>query len=143
KKAAGEACYAREPAMTPPGPLRASPGSAAAGVVTAAGARVAGARALHHAAALLARRAELEALDAGRPHGRCVRERRGRGLRALARSRRRAVAVPVALLGAGLLLLELLGGRRRALVDEQGLLRLLARPDLRREDAELLLGVGV
>ena len=45
--------------------------SAAAGVVAAARARVAGARALHHAAALRARRAEVEADAAwpGRPAG--------------------------------------------------------------------------
>src|SRR4051812_8671499 len=53
-------------------------GSAAAGVVPAARARVAGARALHHAAALAAGRAEVQALHLGRDDGRGVGHCRGR-----------------------------------------------------------------
>src|SRR5205823_12823274 len=57
--------------------------SAAAGVVAAARARVARARALHHPAALRAGRAELErARELGGLHRRRVRQRRGGGLRA-------------------------------------------------------------
>src|SRR6059058_2474070 len=66
--------------------------SAAAGVVAAARARVARAGALHHAAALLAGRAEVEPDEAGWDHRWGVRERDGRRLRGL----RRAVAAAVA-----------------------------------------------
>src|SRR5215210_1925319 len=56
--------------------------SAAAGVVAAARARVAGARALHHAAALVAGRTELEVgANLGRDDRRGVREGRCRRLR--------------------------------------------------------------
>src|SRR4051794_17385546 len=125
--------------------------SPAAGVVAAARARVARAGALHHPAALAARRAEVEAGEAGRDDGRRVGEGGGRGLRGIHGRRRRGEG-----LGAG-------GGRRRAgagcavavavaalrragrvaAVRRGGGLGRLARPDLRGEDAELLLRVDV
>src|SRR4051794_9170933 len=103
-------------------------GSAAAGVVAAARARVAGARALHHAAALVAGRAEVQADHADRDDRRRVRQRDGRGLRGR-EGLRGALAVGWAGRTAGRTRGGVLGG--------------LLGADLLREDAELLLGVGV
>src|SRR5436190_11288245 len=101
----------------------------AAGVVPAARARVAGAGALHHPAALLAGGAQLPPLEPRRDHRRVVRERCRGGLRlrrGLGRSRALTVPVSVAL------------RVPVALVREERLLRLLAGPDLGGQDAQVL-----
>src|SRR3954471_7700467 len=102
-------------------------GSTAARVLAAAGARVTRAGALHHAAALVARRAEVEAHPLGGHDRWGVGEgRRRRHRTAVARARALAAV-----------------RRRRALLHGPRGVGLLAGPSLRGEDAELLVQVDV
>src|SRR6516225_9870238 len=113
---------------------------AAAGVVAAAGARVAGAGPLHHAAALAASRAQVQAMQPRREHRRGVGERGSGGARA-AVSRAAAAAGRLGAVRALVLSVRAggVGGAHRL----DRVLGGLARPYLGREDAKLLLRVGV